>query len=1134
MKKILALTLAIILSASVATFPAFAEEALFSLTASDEFIIEQETITEGVNYDGPDSPLNQFPFLEVIDGTIFASWSEHRDVVINDTADALIMSTDGGKTWTNKQKITNFYPTSINKLPDGTLYGMNYNTRFIDDYTMKVFYFTSDDGGLSWTENEGKVHFDKAITKNQGLWASFTMHRTLMVMDDGSIQGVIYGTYKGDAYYRCLWIKSTDNGKNYYVVSEIGSGVPVGADGTVYDDVEGFCEPVAARCLDGSLIAVMRIDSYKPLFYARSYDDGLTWTTPTTLAGIENMGHIWSVDPDLELTSDGTLLLSYGRHNIRVLVSLDGCGYDWQEPAALTLKGATGYSGIREVSPGKILIIGDRGLPEHTNTPTIWGNFLTLNRRTSESPVIQSLLIFREDSVIGIDETNEKIIMKAIDSDGRLIDLSDCEISYTYSTEGVLIANNNGVITPISDGTTDVTVTATYNGTSIASNTLTLDVIDPEAFSYIEASVSSDSLPTPGKTLQINVTPYNRVGGALEGVVPEYTYKSSDTEIATVSDEGLITAVAPGTVQITVTATTLGTTDEYSFNLPVSYSELITYDFEFDTVGESPNFTVTVPENHVKVSNTVSASGNNSIHINDTLLASMVNFRISDEKTSAIRHLEFNIYPITLTDGFNVRFNVNNAYTSYQHKFNVSLAEDGSVLWYNGSTWNEILPAGTVKLNKWNHVVLSTNVTTKTLTASVNGTVKTQTEACSTHGATAYTMGIELGSGSTAGRACEVYLDDIKMYKDDELVKEVHTLANLTADIADETVNVDDITRIITAITNKDGFAINGDDITVSYKSSNEKVATVGSDGTVTGIADGKCTITVTVTQGEISLSKSVEVKVIDLNVTSFDFEKDTVGEAPLGGSVYPDGNFIIVSDDKASEGTKSLYVNDTTASAMTCFRIPDPVQSATRYLEFDIFPVNMTDGILIRFFVNNDFISWQHKYNIGIMSDGSIKWYNGSGWNVLIPAGTVKAGEWNHITVSTDLSDKSLTISANGVEKSQLNATSSSGATAYTMGLEFSSGGTADKSCEFYLDNIRTFRDSKYLSSPEETLVGDVNSDGKVDRKDLSRLAQYFARWQVEVDMVAADTNGDGNVDRKDLSRLAQFFARWDVELGK
>ena len=85
--------------------------------------------------------------------------------------------------------------------------------------------------------------------------------------------------------------------------------------------------------------------------------------------------------------------------------------------------------------------------------------------------------------------------------------------------------------------------------------------------------------------------------------------------------------------------------------------------------------------------------------------------------------------------------------------------------------------------------------------------------------------------------------------------------------------------------------------------------------------------------------------------------------------------------------------------------------------------------------------------------------------------------------------------------------------------------------------DDADAFDYDAYLESLEEeddVIYGDANADGKVDRKDLTRLAQYFARWTVEIDMDASDANGDGTVDRKDLTRLAQYFARWDVELGK
>ncbi len=62
----------------------------------------------------------------------------------------------------------------------------------------------------------------------------------------------------------------------------------------------------------------------------------------------------------------------------------------------------------------------------------------------------------------------------------------------------------------------------------------------------------------------------------------------------------------------------------------------------------------------------------------------------------------------------------------------------------------------------------------------------------------------------------------------------------------------------------------------------------------------------------------------------------------------------------------------------------------------------------------------------------------------------------------------------------------------------------------------------------------GDVNSDGKVDRSDLLRLAKYFSGHDVEINMIAADVNGDDKVDRSDLLRLAKYFSGHDVILGE
>lgn len=60
----------------------------------------------------------------------------------------------------------------------------------------------------------------------------------------------------------------------------------------------------------------------------------------------------------------------------------------------------------------------------------------------------------------------------------------------------------------------------------------------------------------------------------------------------------------------------------------------------------------------------------------------------------------------------------------------------------------------------------------------------------------------------------------------------------------------------------------------------------------------------------------------------------------------------------------------------------------------------------------------------------------------------------------------------------------------------------------------------------------GDVNGDQVANNKDITRMFQYLAGWDVIVNEPALDTNGDGSVNNKDLTRLFQYLADWDVEI--
>lgn len=65
------------------------------------------------------------------------------------------------------------------------------------------------------------------------------------------------------------------------------------------------------------------------------------------------------------------------------------------------------------------------------------------------------------------------------------------------------------------------------------------------------------------------------------------------------------------------------------------------------------------------------------------------------------------------------------------------------------------------------------------------------------------------------------------------------------------------------------------------------------------------------------------------------------------------------------------------------------------------------------------------------------------------------------------------------------------------------------------------------------EYVPGDINDDGEVNNKDVTRLFQYLSGWDVEVCEKALDVNGDGNVNNKDMTRLFQYLSGWDVEIN-
>lgn len=62
--------------------------------------------------------------------------------------------------------------------------------------------------------------------------------------------------------------------------------------------------------------------------------------------------------------------------------------------------------------------------------------------------------------------------------------------------------------------------------------------------------------------------------------------------------------------------------------------------------------------------------------------------------------------------------------------------------------------------------------------------------------------------------------------------------------------------------------------------------------------------------------------------------------------------------------------------------------------------------------------------------------------------------------------------------------------------------------------------------------IPGDINGDGEVNNKDITRLMRYIKYKDVEVVTAALDVNGDGTVNNKDVTRLMRYVKYYDVDI--
>ena len=127
-------------------------------------------------------------------------------------------------------------------------------------------------------------------------------------------------------------------------------------------------------------------------------------------------------------------------------------------------------------------------------------------------------------------------------------DVTDGSVSWTSSDISVATVSSEGVVTAVANGTATITATTNDGSNLTATCTVTVNITTTVLATGVTLSQSSITLTNAGETatLTATVAPGNVTDGSV-------TWTSSDETFATVSSEGVVTAVANGTATITAT-----------------------------------------------------------------------------------------------------------------------------------------------------------------------------------------------------------------------------------------------------------------------------------------------------------------------------------------------------------------------------------------------------------------------------------------------------------------------------------------------------------------------------------------------------------------------------------------------------
>ncbi len=291
----------------------------------------------------PDLPIKPTrPYVyDIGRGRLLLSIAEGPDALYEPYG--VMISDDQGRTWSAVKDWdqTVATPLPMLRLKDGGVLGMSRWTWPQPDGTEVATTVRWDAEVTGYTTIQSRLHLPAEFHTTS---VPFTCERHVFEEADGALLMAGYsktgpatpeGRRAGKRFSHLL--RSTDAGQTWNHLAVMGPGG----------------EPAVARTGPGRMTAVLRTGPFRPFVQTFSEDDGRTWSAPVLI-------EVGSVCPDLVMMSNGLLACSYGRPAGCLMFSADG-GHTWTSHYVITDKTGFNYSGIVEVSPGRLLYLHDAG-----------------------------------------------------------------------------------------------------------------------------------------------------------------------------------------------------------------------------------------------------------------------------------------------------------------------------------------------------------------------------------------------------------------------------------------------------------------------------------------------------------------------------------------------------------------------------------------------------------------------------------------------------------------------------------------------------------------------------------------------------------------------------------------------------